>query len=133
MKLDLGVSKPNRTELISLLLVIDRSTLECDLLNIPPRLIPLPTNPNRMLPQLRPKGLLYHQNRFKSLHVYVAEEPLKPPPYALPCHPEGFMNLFTVCPLQNHIAGSVRLQLHPQVLRFHQLLQILQERLVFFG
>jgi hypothetical protein len=35
------------------------------------------------------------------------------------------MNLLAICPLQNHVAGPTRLQLHPQVFRFHQRLQAL--------
>ena len=104
MKLDLGVSKPNRTELILLLLVIDRSTLECDLLNMLSHLVPFLANSHRMLPQLGSKRLLYHQNRLKRLHVYVAEEPLKPPPHSLPCHPKGLVDFLAICPLENHIA-----------------------------
>jgi hypothetical protein len=34
-ELDPGISRPNRTELISALLVIDTSTLRCELLNTP--------------------------------------------------------------------------------------------------
>jgi hypothetical protein len=56
------------------------------------------TNPNRIIPQLRPKGLLNHQNRFKRLNINLTEQPLKPPPNSLPCHPKGFVNLLTVCP-----------------------------------
>ena len=122
MKLDLGVSKPNRTELISLLLVIDRSTLECDLLNILSHRIPLPANPHRILSQLGSKRLLNHQNRLECLHVHVAEESLKPPPYSLSRCPKGLVNLLAICPLKNHVARPVRFQLHPQILGSHQLL-----------
>jgi len=99
--------------------------------HLPPHLIPLPADPHRILPQLRPKRLLYHQNRFEGLDVHVAEEPLKPPPHSLPRHPKGFMNLLAVCPLEDHIAGLIRLQLYPQILRFNKLSQFFQELLVF--
>ncbi len=74
-----------------------------------------------------------HQNRQECLNIHVVKEPLKPPANALPCHFEGLVNLLTVCALQNHIARPTRLQFHPKILRFHQVLQVLQERLVFFG
>jgi hypothetical protein len=81
--------------------------------NLPPHLIPLPTKPHRILPQLHPKRLLYHQNREECLHIHVAEEPLKSPSDSLPSHPEGLVDILPIRSLQNHIAGPIRLQFHP--------------------
>jgi len=95
--------------------------------------VTFPTNPHRIIPQLRTKGLFYHQNRFKRLHIDLTKQPLEPPPHPLPCRAKGFVNLLTICPLKNHITWPIRLQFYPQILRLHQLLQILQECLVFLG
>ena len=101
--------------------------------NLPPHLIPLPAYPHRILPQLRPEGLLDHQNRLECLHVHLAEEPVKSPPNSLSRHPKRFMNLLAIGALENHVAGPTRLQFHPQIFRIHQDLEILQECFVFLG
>jgi hypothetical protein len=81
--------------------------------NLPPHLIPLPTKPHGMIPQLCPKDFLYHHNRFICLHINMREEPLKPPSDSLPSHPEGLVDILPIRSLQNHIAGPIRLQFHP--------------------
>jgi len=108
-------------------------SLETLLKSLLPHLIPLPTNPNRIFPQLRAKGFFDHQYCGKRINVYLVKEPLKSPSHPLPCHPKGLVNLLTICPLQYHITRPTRLQLHPQVFRFYQGLQALQKRLVLFG
>jgi len=62
-------------------------------------LVSLPTHPHRILPQLRPKRFLYHQNRLKRLYINVREEPLKPPSDSLAGHPKRLVNLLAICPL----------------------------------
>jgi len=104
---------PGRTELISFLLVIDASTLECDLLNISSQLIPLLANIDRMLSQLGPKGSFNHQYCGKRINVYLVEKPIEPPPHPLPCHLKRLVNLLTISALKDHIAGPTRFQFHP--------------------
>ena len=52
-----------------------------------------------MLPKLRPKHLLNHQNRLKCLHVYMAEQPLEPPSNTLAAHAKGLVDLLAMVPL----------------------------------
>ena len=78
-----------------------------------------------ILPQLRTEDFFYHQNSKKCLYIDMVEKALKSPAYPLSCYPEGLMNLFAISSLKDHVAGALRLQLYPQVLRFGQLLQAL--------
>ncbi len=98
-----------------------------------PQPIALFTNPNRILPQLGPKHLFNEQNSLKRFNIHPAKQPVKPPSYTLPCHSKGLVNLLAIYPFKHHIAGPTRLQIHPQILRFHQFLQVLQKRLVLLG
>lgn len=66
-----------------------------------------------MLPQLRPQGSFYHQYCGKSVNIHLVKQSIEPPSYTLLRYSKGFMNLLTICPLQNHIAGPTKLQLHP--------------------
>lgn len=118
---------------MALLHPIILNRLKTTIQNLSPQFKPFPTHPHRIIPQLRPERLLYHQNRFERLHVHVAEEPLKPPPYTLPCHPKRLVNLLAIGAPEDDMAGPTRLQFHPQVFRLHQFLQIFQECLVLFG
>jgi len=63
----------------------------------------------------------------------MAEQPLEPPPNALPRHAKGLVDLLAIGSLENHVAGPAGLQFNPQVLRLHQLSQVLQECLVLLG
>jgi hypothetical protein len=49
-----------------------------------------------VFPQLCTEDFLYHQNSKKCFNVYTVEQSLKSPAYSLSCHPEGFMNLFSI-------------------------------------
>ena len=86
-----------------------------------------------MFPKLGPKRLLNEQNRLERRNVALAEDVMKPPPHPLPGHSKRFVNLLTIGSFKHHSARPTRLQLHPQILRLHQLLQVLQKGLVLFG
>jgi hypothetical protein len=49
-----------------------------------------------VFPQLCTEDFLYHQNSKKCFNIYTVEQSLKSPAYSLSCHPEGFMNLFSI-------------------------------------
>jgi len=86
-----------------------------------------------MFPKLRPKRLLNHQNRQKCLHINVAEQPLKPPSYALSAHAKGLVDHLAIGALEDHVTQTTRLQLDPEILRGHQHFQVFQECPVLLG
>jgi hypothetical protein len=96
-------------------------------------LIPLPTDPDRMVAQLGAEDFLQKQNRLERLHIDMIEQPVKTPPDTLASHAEALVNLLSVGPLEDHVAGLSRFQLDPEVLRLHQGFQVLQKCLVFLG
>lgn len=97
-----------------------------------PQRVALLADSNRMVPQLRAERRLDKQDRFERVHVCAVEQALEPPAYALARHAEHPMYLFAVRPAQNHVAGSARDELHPELMRFRQLPQFLQKLLVLF-
>jgi len=88
---------------------------------------------DRILPQLGPEDPLYHQDCQERFDIHVVEQPLKTPAHPLPRDSEYFVNLLTVGAFKNHVAGTATLQFHPEILRFGQLLQILQELRILLG
>jgi len=64
---------------IALLLGNIPRRLKSTILYLPPHLIPLLTNPDCILPQLYPKGLLNHQYCGKGVNVYLVKKPIEPP------------------------------------------------------
>ena len=76
-----------------------------------------------MLTQLRAEDLLDEQDGLEGRNVDVVEEPAEAPANPLAGHPEGSVDLLTICPAKHHSARLIRLQLYPEVPRFHQLIQ----------
>ena len=66
-----------------------------------------------MVTQLHPKRLLDHQNRLEGFHIDVAEEPLEPPPHALPGHAKGFVDLLAIGALEDHATGPAGFEFNP--------------------
>lgn len=98
-----------------------------------PEGIPFLAYLDRILPQLGPEGLLYHQDRQECFDIYVIEQPLKAPAHTLPGEPEGLVDLFAVGAFEDHVAGAAMLQFHPEILQFGQPLEILQELRILLG
>ena len=94
---------------------------------------PLPGYLQCLLPEASAEVALYAVQDFVGLHIDLIEEPLEPPPDTLASHVKGLVDLLAVGALEDHITGPTRLQLDPQVLRVHQLPQLLQECRIFLG
>ena len=71
--------------------------------------IPFLADLDRILPQLGPEDILYHQDCQKCFDVHVVEQPLKTPAYPLPRDSEGFVNLLAVGAFKNHVTGTATL------------------------
>ena len=88
---------------------------------------------NGVLAKLGTEDFLQKQNGLERLHVDMIEQPVEAPPDTLAGHAKRAVDLFPIGSLQDHVAGLSRLQFHPEVLRLHQDLQVLQEGLVLLG
>ena len=96
-------------------------------------LVPLLTDLDRVVTKLGAEGLFQKEDGLECLHVDMVEQAVEPPPDTLAGHAEGLVYLLPIGPLQDHVGGIRKLQLDPKVLRLHQGLQVLQERLVLLG
>lgn len=108
-------------------------TLEASLRGFLPQIVSLPANADRVLAELRPEAFLDEQDGLERRDIDVIEQPVETPAHTLAGQPEGLMNLIAVCAAEDHVAGLARPQFDLQLMRFHQLLQGLQELLVFLG
>lgn len=98
-----------------------------------PQRVALPADPDRVVAELRTEGPLDEQDGLEGGDVDIIIYTSEPPADALTSRAVGLVDLLTVRALEHHVAGAVRSQLDPQVLRLHQPLQDLQEHAVLLG
>ncbi len=109
------------------------SCLEAGFRHLLSQRVALAADADRVIPQLRAEVLLDKQDGLEGRYIYIIIYAPEAPADALASHVEGPINSLTVCSPQHHGTGLIRLQLDPQILRFHQHLQTLQECLVLLG
>ena len=85
-----------------------------------------------IISKLCAKYLFDEKDCLKGTYIHLPEYPLESPSNSLPAHVKSFVNLISICSLENHIAGYVTFQFDRQILRIYQPLQVLQKHLVFF-